>query len=111
MGAATFFLTGILAGALITLVSKSIMDELSEKETRLAKVEKEIQRIKKNKRQTQNTDAALLDAMATIIDLEFNNDEMEARVKTNKMKIEKAREILGVARKGPYEYPKDLEES
>ena len=59
------------------------------------------------RRQTQATEAGLLDTMADLNHMEFNLIEIQGRLDTIYRQVALARERQGVIRRGPYEYPKD----
>ena len=59
------------------------------------------------KRQTQSTDAGLLDMMADINSVEFNLEEIYGRLNTIARQVEIARGRAGIIRRGPYAYPKE----
>ena len=75
-------------------------ERLSRLEGRLVELEEALAR----KRHTNRTDAGILDALADLVQVEFNLAEMEARGSTSLRVIRDARARLGVVREGPYAY-------
>lgn len=60
-----------------------------------------------NKRQTQSTDAGLLDTMADLNLVEFNLIEINGRINTIYQQVESAKKRAAIIRQGPYAYNKD----
>lgn len=58
------------------------------------------------KRQTNNTDAGLLDTMADLNLIEFNLIEINARLNTIYSQLGSAKKRAGIIRQGPYAYDK-----
>lgn len=58
------------------------------------------------KRQTQSTDAGILDTQADLNNLRLNLEEMIARAETCLYQVERAAGRQRIIRRGPYAYPK-----
>ena len=60
------------------------------------------------KRQTNSTDAGLLDTMADLNLVEFNLIEINGRINTIYQQVELAKKRAGIIRQGPYAYSKTM---
>jgi len=92
----TILLIGILLGSSGTVVAYVI-----HRAFRIIEAEQE------RKKQSQNTDAGLLDTMADLNLVEFNLVEIRGRLETIYRQVELAKGRTGIIRQGPYAYPKD----
>ena len=66
-----------------------------------------IQAEQARRKQTTNTEAGILDAMADLTNVEFNLIEINERINTIYQQVELAKRRQGIIRRGPYDYPKD----